>query len=108
MAENESAPQSATIIRKSLLSASVAGGKCVTRVEVKQIDLQPGQRTGYHLHAIPVVGFIARGSIRFQIEGGPVQILPQEARSSSQPTPGSGTSTTRPIKSQRLSSPITS
>ena len=76
MAENESAPKSVTIIRRSLLSASVAGGRCVSRVEVKQIDLQLGQCTGYHLHAIPVIGFIARGSIRFQIEGAPVQILP--------------------------------
>ncbi|MFZ0497803.1 MAG: cupin domain-containing protein [Steroidobacteraceae bacterium] len=44
-------------------------------MEIRQIELQPGQETGLHLHPIPVVGYIARGSIRFQLEGGPLQML---------------------------------
>jgi quercetin dioxygenase-like cupin family protein len=51
-------------------------GRQVSRVEVKQIDLQPGQETGRHLHPIPVVGYIAKGAIRFQLEGGPILVLP--------------------------------
>ena len=63
------------IIRKDLLTAAIAGGKDVRRVEIKQIDLEPGQQTGLHLHAIPVVGYIASGAIRFQVEGGAPTVL---------------------------------
>jgi quercetin dioxygenase-like cupin family protein len=63
------------IVRKDLLTATIAGGKEVSRVEIKQIDFQPGQRTGLHRHPIPVVGYIARGTIQFQVEGGAMQTL---------------------------------
>ena len=76
MSERKSRRSPAAIVRRSLLSASVAGGRRVSRVEVKQIDLQPGQETGLHLHPIPVVGYIAKGTIRFQLEGGPLLTLP--------------------------------
>lgn len=55
------------ILRKPLLSA-VLGHRTVTRVEVREIVFQPGQRTGRHLHACPVVGYIAEGIASFQRE----------------------------------------
>lgn len=76
MSERTSRPNITTIVRRNLLSVPIAGGRQVSRVEVKQINLQPGQETGLHLHPIPVVGYIARGAIRFQLEGGPLLTLP--------------------------------
>ena len=66
---------SSTIIRKELLTAAIAGRKDVARVEIKQIELAPSQRTGLHSHPCPVVGYVAHGSIRFQIEGQRPQLL---------------------------------
>ncbi|HEX6509295.1 MAG TPA: cupin domain-containing protein [Chloroflexota bacterium] len=63
------------VVRKDLLTASIAGSKEVSRVEIKQIDFQPGQKSGLHHHPIPVVGYVARGSIAFQLEGGVLQTL---------------------------------
>jgi quercetin dioxygenase-like cupin family protein len=76
MSEHQATPRGTSIVRKGLLSAPIAGGRKVSRVEIKQIDLQPGQETGLHRHPIPVVGYIARGAIRFQLEGGPLLVLP--------------------------------
>ncbi|MGB6486438.1 MAG: cupin domain-containing protein [Steroidobacteraceae bacterium] len=76
MSEHEAGPHSTPIVRKHLLSAPIAGRRELGRVEIRQIDLQPGQETGLHLHPIPVVGYIARGTIRFQLEGGPLLMLP--------------------------------
>ena len=74
-ATSESAKAPTQIVRKDLLTAAIAGGKEVSRVEIKQIDFTPGQRTPLHRHPVPVVGYIARGTIEFQIEGGAMQTL---------------------------------
>ena len=63
------------IARHDLLQA-VLDGRQIHRVQIKQIDFAPGQRSGLHRHSCPVVGYIARGTIRFQREDGPVQRLP--------------------------------
>lgn len=62
------------VVRKSLTTALI-GRRNVERVEVKEIRLVPGQETGRHLHPCPVVGYIASGAIRFQIEGQPQRTL---------------------------------
>ena len=64
-----SVPKPQTIIRKPLLTALLDSVKATKRVEIKQIDFSPGQATGLHNHPCPVVGYVARGSVRFQIEG---------------------------------------
>ena len=43
-----------TIVRKELLTAAIAGRKDVARVEIKQIDFAPSQRTGLHRHPCPI------------------------------------------------------
>jgi quercetin dioxygenase-like cupin family protein len=63
------------IVRKALLTADMEGGRQVDRVEIKQIDFVPSQQTGLHLHVCPVVGYIARGTVLFQIEGEPPRTL---------------------------------
>ena len=66
----------ATIIRRPLLTALLGPrGRLCGRVEVKEITFEPGQKTGLHLHKIPVVGYIAAGEFLFQIEGKPAKRL---------------------------------
>jgi quercetin dioxygenase-like cupin family protein len=69
------APKLQKIIRKPLLTASLDPVKTTQRVEIKQIDFVPGQATGLHNHPCPVVGYIAKGSVSFQVEGEALKTL---------------------------------
>src|SRR5438094_9451780 len=62
------------IVRKQLLSVPL-NNKKVTSVEVREIDFEPGQETGRHLHPCPVLGYVVEGSAVIQIEGQPEQRL---------------------------------
>jgi quercetin dioxygenase-like cupin family protein len=64
-------PARNVIERKPLLTANIAGGKRLGRVEIKQIDLRPNQPTPRHMHPCPVVGYVAKGEINFQVAGQP-------------------------------------
>jgi quercetin dioxygenase-like cupin family protein len=64
-----------TIIRKPLLTALLDASKTTQRVEIKQIDFEPGQATGLHEHPCPVVGYIASGFVTFQVEGESLKTL---------------------------------
>ena len=66
---------SGPVRRKDLLSVLLNTHRTIERVEVKQIDLAPGQAAGLHRHPCPVVGYVVAGSIKFQIEGNDVQRL---------------------------------
>ena len=66
MSESNASP---TIVRKALLTALVKSQRAAERVEIKEIELAPGQRTGLHRHPCHVVGYIAAGSILYQVEG---------------------------------------
>jgi len=63
------------IVRKPLLTAVIDHEKNVQRVEVKEIEFKPNQKTGLHLHPCPVIGYIVEGTITFQVEGQETQIL---------------------------------
>jgi Cupin domain len=65
------------IERKALLTVVMNGVGSIERVEVKSITLAPAQRTGLHRHPCTVVGYIAEGTVSFQIEGQPTKILQQ-------------------------------
>jgi quercetin dioxygenase-like cupin family protein len=65
------------IERKALLTVVMNAVESIERVEVKSITLAPAQRTGLHRHPCTVVGYIAEGTISFQIEGQPAKILRQ-------------------------------
>jgi quercetin dioxygenase-like cupin family protein len=69
------APERQTIMRKALLTAALDSPKTTQRVEIKQIDFSPGQATGLHNHPCPVLGYIARGSVNFQVEGEALKTL---------------------------------
>jgi len=68
-------PAANTVQRHDLLTAALGTGRVVDRVEIKRIELAPGQATGPHRHPCPVVGHILSGSIQFQIEGRPAKTL---------------------------------
>jgi len=63
------------VVRKPLLTAPIEGRKTVERVEVKEINFLPHQKTGLHLHPCPVVGYIVKGKVLFQIDKGPLRTL---------------------------------
>ena len=63
------------IVRTGLATSVLHEAKRVARVEVTQISLPPGRAVGAHTHPIPVVGYVADGRIRFEIDGQPKQEL---------------------------------
>lgn len=65
-----------TILRKELLKTAL-NGHPVTDVDIREITLAPGQQSGRHLHPCAVVGYIASGSAQMQIEGQPIESLPE-------------------------------
>lgn len=64
-----------SVERKQLLLAAV-GSRQITNVDVRRITLDPGQKSGRHLHPCPVVGYIASGTAYCQVEGQPAELLP--------------------------------
>ena len=62
------------IVRKELLSVLLENQN-VTSVEVREINFDPGQETGRHLHPCSVLGYIVDGSAIVQVEGMPEQRL---------------------------------
>jgi quercetin dioxygenase-like cupin family protein len=63
------------IVRTRLLATALEGQPSTARVEVARIELDPGQQTGRHRHPCTVVGYVASGRIRFQVEGETEAIL---------------------------------
>jgi len=61
-------------VRRSLAAPSI-GGKVVDHVQITEIELEPGQPTGRHVHPVPVVGYVVAGQIHFQVEGEPPRRL---------------------------------
>jgi quercetin dioxygenase-like cupin family protein len=74
-ADTSTTPGTSPVVRKSLLTAQIEGGKAVERVEIKEIEMLNPMKGGLHLHPCPVVGYIVEGQILFQIEGQPEKNL---------------------------------
>lgn len=66
------------ILRKPLLNALV-GERTIRSVDVREIRFAPGQRTGRHVHACTVIGYVAEGAAELEVEGKPAQRLPAGA-----------------------------
>src|ERR1700753_689114 len=71
----EPKPTTDAIYRTPLCTPLLAQAKKVGKVEIKEIVFQPGQKTGLHFHPCPVVGYIAEGSVAFQIDGAEEKLL---------------------------------
>jgi quercetin dioxygenase-like cupin family protein len=62
------------IERKQLLTA-VLNHRNVTSVDVREIQMEPGQQGGRHLHPCAVLGYVVHGTAVYQIEGEPAQTV---------------------------------
>jgi quercetin dioxygenase-like cupin family protein len=56
--------------RTPIARHAVSPAKNVTSVSVVRIDYKPAQRTGRHLHPMPVIGYVQEGSFVVRIAGG--------------------------------------
>jgi quercetin dioxygenase-like cupin family protein len=63
------------VTREIMLDARLENVKSTARVEVRRIRMLPGHPGGLHVHNTPVVGNILEGSVIYQIEGEPEQVL---------------------------------
>lgn len=64
----------APIVRKQLMLAQFKS-RSVSKVDMREINLAPGQKGPLHKHPCPVVGYIVSGMIRFQVKGEPEKTL---------------------------------
>ncbi len=64
------------VMRTDLMTAFL-DGRSVSRVDIKQITLSPGQAAPRHYHPCPVVGYVAAGTLLFQAEGSEPVTIPQ-------------------------------
>jgi quercetin dioxygenase-like cupin family protein len=63
------------IVRVPLLDAPLGPRPEIGQVRSARIELAPGQEPGRHRHPCDVVGYVAAGTIRFQVEGEGEQML---------------------------------
>jgi quercetin dioxygenase-like cupin family protein len=56
--------------RTPIVKHNVSPQKLVTSVSVVRIDYERAQRTGRHIHPMPVVGYVLEGSFVVKIAGG--------------------------------------
>jgi quercetin dioxygenase-like cupin family protein len=63
------------VVRDVVLDARFAEPKLTTRVEVRRIRMLAGHPGGLHVHNTPLVGSIVAGSVIYQIEGSPAEVL---------------------------------
>lgn len=66
-AQNTSNAQN-TIVRRQLMLAHF-DSRPVSKVDIREIILAPGQKGPLHKHPCPVVGYIVSGTILFQVKG---------------------------------------
>ena len=66
---------SADIVRVPLLDAALERQSEIGQVRSARIELAAAQETGRHRHPCDVVGYIAAGTIRFEVEGEEEQTL---------------------------------
>lgn len=63
----------ATPVRTPIGSFPVAPAKQITHVEMSRVDFLPGQEMPEHMHPVPVVCFVTKGSFFVSIGASPVQ-----------------------------------
>ena len=63
------------VVRADLLTAVLGDPKAVERVEIQRIEMPPNLASGLHLHPVPVVGVVTKGSVYFQVEGEEARVL---------------------------------
>lgn len=56
--------------RTPITQHHISPDKNVTSVSVVRIDYKPAQRTGRHIHSMPVIGYVLEGSFVVKVSGG--------------------------------------
>jgi quercetin dioxygenase-like cupin family protein len=56
--------------RTPITQHHISPDKTVTSVSVVRIDYKPAQRTGRHIHPMPVIGYVLEGSFVVKVSGG--------------------------------------
>lgn len=62
------------IVRKQLKEVHF-DSRPISKVDIREISLAPGQKGPLHKHPCPVVGYIVSGSVYFQVKGDSVIVL---------------------------------
>jgi quercetin dioxygenase-like cupin family protein len=65
--------QTAAPLRRTPIASHTLPGVTVDHVPVVRIDYKPGQPTGRHIHAMPVVSYVLEGTFVVKVEGRPEQ-----------------------------------
>ena len=60
-------------VRTAIGSFPVAPAKQITHVEMSRVDFLPGQEMPQHMHPVPVVCFVTKGSFFVSIGASPVR-----------------------------------
>lgn len=55
--------------RTPISTSTLAPSKTVASVAVVRLDFAPGQKTGRHLHPMPVVGYVLEGEFVVKVQG---------------------------------------
>ena len=67
----QAAPQVPPPVKRTPITQHrISPDKNVISVSVVRIDYQPAQRTGRHIHPMPVVGYVLEGSFVVKVSGG--------------------------------------
>jgi quercetin dioxygenase-like cupin family protein len=62
--------------RTAVATFPIAPGKQVDRVDATHVDFQPGQVMPMHMHPVPVICFVAKGSFLVRIGDAPERPAP--------------------------------
>lgn len=49
--------------------------RAIAKIEVGDFHFRPGQKAPVHTHKAPAIGYVSQGTIYYQVEGQPAQIL---------------------------------
>jgi quercetin dioxygenase-like cupin family protein len=62
-------------VRTPIGSFPIEPGKAVTHVETTRVDFLPGQEMPEHMHPVPVVCFVSKGSFLVSIGRAPIRTV---------------------------------
>ena len=69
------APALAIPARTPLRTVPIEGGKMVDRVETMRVDFKPGEAMPKHVHNVPAICFVAKGSLSVKAGDEPVRTV---------------------------------
>jgi quercetin dioxygenase-like cupin family protein len=68
------AESAAALKRVPVASIDLKRPQDVARVTLVELDYQPGEKVGMHLHPVPVLGYVQSGAFVVQLKGEPPRV----------------------------------